>query len=184
LRSAFAIPTGCDEIEIRLGGAEADAVITWDNLVLTRTGRRQYALPDWITRRQQVVEVWQRRADGPGEDILQAAEWWRIVAGPTASGSPFWLEVAAAPAPGHIFVIEALRPYAALATDASTTTAPVEWIVQGALVEAYRELKRDAPAADVARYAALQREAAEEFQRLSRLFQPRVTRRVMLTGWT
>ena len=54
--------------------------------------------------------------------------------------------------------------------------------MQGALVEIYRRLKRDAPAADVARYELLQREAAREFQQLSRLYQPRAVRRVMIAG--
>jgi len=49
-------------------------------------------------------------------------------------------------------------------------------------VELYRHLHRDAPAGDAARYAALQRDAALEFQHLSRLYRPRATRRVMLNG--
>ena len=77
-------------------------------------------------------------------------------------------------------VVEALRPYEALANDQSITDAPADWVVAGALAHAYRRLRRDAAAADVDRFAPLQREAAHEFQRLSRLYQPRAVRRVQL----
>ena len=182
LRVPFSVPAGCHELEVWLGGQEAQAVTTWDNVILVQAGRRQYPLPGWIERRQQVVEVWERRADAPGGGLMRASEWWRLAENPAAAGSPFWLEVAAAPEPGAALVIEALRPYAPLRGEASATDAPADWIVQGALVEIYRRLKRDAPAADVARYDLLQREAAREFQQLSRLYQPRAVRRVMIAG--
>ena len=182
LRLAFEVPPGCDEIEIRLGGAEADAVTTWDNLALLRGGRRQYPLPEWLSRRQQALEVWRRRTDSPGSDVMQAAAWWRLVPTPVGGGPPFWLEVDSAPGAGEVLIIEALRPYAPLTGDSSTTTAPSDWIVQGALAEVYGRLRREAPAGDAARYEALQREAARTFQQLARLYQPRVVRRVMLPG--
>ena len=182
LQVACSIPSGCDELEVRLGGAEADAVTTWDNAILIQPGRRQFPLPAWVTRRQQIVEVWERRSDVPGADVMRAVDWWRVIASPTAAGSPFWLELDGGPSAGAVLALEALRPYAALTDDASTTTVPSDWIVQGAMVEVYRRLKRDSPAGDVARYDALQQEAAREFQQLSRLYQPRAVRRVMLQG--
>ena len=182
LRVACSIPSGCDELEVRLGGAEADAVTTWDNAILNQTGRRQFPLPAWVTRRQQIVEVWERHGDVPGADVMQAADWWRVIASPTAEVSSFWLELDSGLSAGRVLVLETLRPYAALTDDASTTGAPADWVVQGAMVEVYRGLKRDAPAGDVARYEALQQEAAREFQQLSRLYQPRAVRRVMLAG--
>ncbi len=182
LRISFEVPSGCDEIEVRLGGAEADAVTTWDNVALLRAGRRQYPLPDWLSRRQQALEIWQRRTDSPGSDVMRAAGWWRLVPSPTGGGPPFWLEVDSAPGAGEVLLIEGLRPYAPLTGDSSTTTAPSDWIVQGALAEVYRHLRREAPAGDAARYVALQHEAARTFQQLARLYQPRAVRRVMLPG--
>ena len=150
---------------------------TLADLTSVADDQRQFPLPAWVTRRQQVVEVWERRAAAPGAH-LRAVDWWRLTGRPVASGSPFGLEVGRAP--GGVLVVEALRPYDALATDRSVTDAPADWVVAGALAHAYRRLRRDAPAADVDRYAALQREAAHEFQRLSRLYQPRAVRRVQL----
>ena len=135
--------------------------------------QRQFPLPAWVNRRQQVVEVWERRGEH-----LRAVDWWRLTRRPAASGSPFWLEVGHAP--GGRLAVEALRPYRALPSDDATTDAPADWVVAGALAHAYRRLRRDALADDGDRYAALQQEAAREFQRLSRLYQPRAVRRVQL----
>ena len=140
--------------------------------------RRQYQLPGWVTRRQQVVEVWERRGAPARGEHLRAVDWWRLRRSPATASSPFWLEIGHAP--GGALIVEALRPYEALATDQSTSEAPRDWVVAGALAHAYRRLRRDAPADDMDRYAALQREAAQEFQRLSRLNQPRAVRRVQL----
>ncbi|MCY3914081.1 MAG: hypothetical protein OXG43_12685 [Chloroflexi bacterium] len=146
---------------------------TLADLTSVADAQRQFPLPAWVTRRQQVVEVWERRGEH-----LRAVDWWRLRRRPVASPSPFWLEVGHAP--GGALVVEALRPYEALANDQGITDAPADWVVAGALAHAYRRLRRDAPAADVDRYAALQWEAAHEFQRLSRLYQPRAVRRVQL----
>ena len=151
---------------------------TLADLTSAAADQRRFPLPAWVTRRQQVVEVWERRGVPPHGERLRAVDWWRLTRRPVASGSPFGVEIGRAP--GGALVVEALRPYEALATDQSVTDAPAEWVVAGALAHAYRRLRRDAPAADVDRYAALQFEAAHEFQRLSRLYQPRAVRRVQL----
>lgn len=181
LRLAFVIPVGCEEIEVRLGGLEADAVTRWTQVTLQVANRRRSPLPVWITHRQQVVEVWRRAADHP-ERVMSAAAWWRTAANPGPMGQGLWLEVDPPPSAGETLLIEGLRAYDPLATDDATTDAPVDWVAQGAVVEVYRHLNRDAPAGDVARYAALQRDAALEFQHLSRLYRPRATRRVILSG--
>ena len=137
---------------------------------LTSVGddQRRIPLPAWVTRRQQVVEVWERTGGPSRGEHLRAVDWWRLTRNPVANGSPFWLEVEQAP--GAMLFVEALRPYESLASDASVTDAPRDWVVAGAVAHAYRRLRRDAPSADVDRYAALQQEAAHEFQRLSRLY--------------
>ena len=151
---------------------------TLADLTSTAHNQRQFPLPVWVSRRQQVVEVWERRGEPPRGEHLRAVDWWRLTRTPAADGSPFRLEVGHAP--GGRLAVEALRPYRALPSDEASTDAPADWVVAGALAHAYRRLRRDAPAADVDRYAALQREAAHEFQRLSRLYQPRAVRRVQL----
>lgn len=113
---------------------------------------------------------------------MSAVTWWRTTANPGPAGPELWLEVDPPPSLGETLLIEGLRAYQPLANDEAVTDAPVDWVAQGALVEVYRHLHRDAPAGDVARYAALQRDAALEFQHLSRLYRPRATRRVMLSG--
>ena len=120
-----------------------------------------------------------RGAHRRGGEHLRAVDWWRPHAR-RAPGheSPFWIELDHAP--GGALLVEALRPYEALAADQSVTDAPADWVTAGALAYAYRRLRRDAPADDADRYAALQYEAAREFQRLSRLYQPRAVRRVQL----
>ncbi len=181
VRLSFDIPQGCEEIEVRLGGVEGDAVTRWDQVILLAVNRRRFPLPAWITHRQQVVEVWRRAADHP-QRVLSALSWWRTTSNPGPLGPEMWLEVDPPPGAGETLLIEGLRAYDPLASDEATTDAPVDWVAQGALVELYRHLHRDAPAGDAARYAALQRDAALEFQHLSRLYRPRATRRVMLNG--
>ncbi len=181
VRLTFVIPEGCEEIEVRLGAAEAGAANLWDEVVLLAAGRRRFPLPAWITHRQQVVEVWRRAAAHP-QRVMSAVTWWRTTANPGPAGPELWLEADPPPSLGETLLIEGLRAYDPLASDDAVTDAPVDWVVQGALVEVYRHLHRDAPAGDVARYAALQRDAALEFQQLSRLYRPRATRRVMLGG--
>lgn len=181
LRLAFVIPDGCEEIEVRVGGVEDDAVTRWTQVILQAANRRRFPLPGWITHRQQVVEVWRRAAEHP-QRVMSAAAWWRTTSNPGPVDDGLWLEVDPPPSANETLLIEGLRAYDLLATDDATTHAPVDWVAQGALVEVYRHLNRDAPAGDVARYAALQRDAALEFQQLSRLYRPRATRRVMLSG--
>lgn len=181
VRRTFVIPDGCEEIELRLGGAEADAVTRWDQVVLLAANRRRFQLPAWITHRQQVVEVWRRAAAHP-QRVMSAVTWWRTTASSGPTGLELWLDVDPPPVAGETLLIEGLRAYDALASDEATTDAPVDWVAQGSLVEVYRHLRRDAPAGDVARYEALHRDAALEFQQLSRLYRPRATRRVMLSG--
>ena len=181
LRLTFVIPDGCEEIEVRLGGTEADAVTRWDQVTLLAANRGRYPLPAWITHRQQVVEVWRRAADHP-QRVMSAVTWWRTVSDPGPAGPGLWLELDPPPSVGEALLIEGLRAYDPLASDHAFTDAPVDWVAQGALVEVYRHLRGGAPAGDVARYEALQRDAALEFQHLSRLYRPRATRRVMLSG--
>ena len=181
VRLTFVIPEGCEEIEVRLGAADAEAATRWDRVILLAAGRRRFPLPDWITHRQQVVEVWRRAAAHP-QRVMSAVTWWRTTANPGSAGPDLWLEADPPPSLGETLLIEGLRAYGPLASDDAVTDAPVDWVAQGTLVEVYRHLHRDAPAGDVARYAALQRDAALEFQQLSRLYRPRATRRVMLGG--
>ena len=181
VRRTFVVPAGCEEIEVRLGGAEADAVTVWGQVILLAANRRRFPLPAWMTHRQQAVEVWRRAAAHP-QLVMSAVTWWRTTANPGPTGSELWLEVDPPPSAGETLLVEGLRAYDPLASDAAATDAPVDWVAQGALVEVYRHLNRDAPAGDVARYTALQRDAALEFQHLSRLYRPRATRRVMLGG--
>ncbi len=181
VRLTFVVPDDCEAIEVRLGAAEADAITRWSQVVVLAANRRRFPLPAWVTQRQQVVEVWRRAADHP-QRVMTAVNWWRTTANPGPAGSELWLETEPAPSHGETLLIEGLRAYQPLPGDAAATDAPVDWVAQGALVEVYRHLNRDAPAGDVARYAALQRDAALEFQHLSRLYRPRSTRRVMLGG--
>ena len=181
VRLTLVIPDDCEAIEVRLGGVEADAVTRWSRVVLLAANRRRFPLPSWIRHRQQVVEVWRRAADHP-QRVMAAVSWWRTTVNPGPRGPELWLEAEPPPSLGETLLIEGLRAYEPLPDDNATTKAPVDWVAQGALVEVYRHLNRDAPAGDVARYAALQRDAALEFQHLSRLYRPRATRRVMLSG--
>ena len=92
VRLSFDIPDGCEEIEVRLGGVEADAVTRWDQVVLLAVNRRRFPLPAWVTHRQQVLEVWRRAADHP-QRALTALSWWRTSSNPGPVGPEMWLEV-------------------------------------------------------------------------------------------
>lgn len=128
-------------VAVRLIGDEATAIINWDNVIVMRSGRRRYPIPTWITERDQIVDFLQRHGNRPNEyqytsvqppvdveDDWSAVNTFVVV---LSSGSP------------HPIYIEAMRPYSALATDATTTTCPLEFAKYAVAWEAYLRLSPD-----------------------------------------
>ncbi len=176
-----AAPQGCHLLEVRLGGAEPAAVTRWDGLVVLASDRPVLPLPRWLRHRYQLIEVWQRPA-ADASRLMTAAAWWRTFTNPGLHGPELWLEIDPPPTAGDVLVVEGIRAFPRLPNDAAVTAAPADWVTHGAVVEVCRRLRRGAPADDGSRLAEAQRQAAREFQRLSRLYRPRGSRRVLLRG--
>jgi hypothetical protein len=111
-------------VALRLLGDEASAVINWDNLILMRGGRKRYTLPSWITEADQIIEFRERHGVRPNDYTytnvgypLDVEEDWTAV-------SPY-VVVLPNGTPRPVF-IDAMRPFAALSSDSSTTSCPFE----------------------------------------------------------
>ncbi len=77
------------------------------------------------------------------------------------------------------YILRCLRPYAVLATDAATTTCPLEYARAAAILEIYNYLQRSGPADDTRRYEQQQQKALGVWLQSVRQYLPRPARRVM-----
>jgi hypothetical protein len=143
----FTTPASCRQFAIRLLGEEASADIVWDNLVVYRVGQRQYSLPSWITRRNQIVSVRAQTRAGLGMSVGTASDdsydWPLLeydieadITGTVDLRLHLWGH------PGTYPVwIQGKRPYAATADDNTTDVAINEdYAVAAAKVEFYKAL--------------------------------------------
>ena len=144
--------------------------------------QREYALAGyaWITSRALVRDVYWRYGDTALEYRYRRMRWWKV----TEDAGVLTLHVRPYGVDGK-YVLEGIKAYAELDTDAATTECPEDWVKAGAEMEVYRFLAHRGPAEDSKRYKALQVEAAGLFGALARAYQPRPKIRVQLhdTPW-
>ncbi len=140
--------------------------------------QRQYSLATytWLTRRQQVLDVFWKYGTESLQYRYLPVEWYEI----RDDSGALTLDIRpVAYRSGDTLVLRAVRPYAALATDADTTECPEDWAVAAGLYQAYKLLCTEGPAADVQMYQQRKAEAAAELAMKNRYYQPRTTRRIL-----
>lgn len=137
--------------------------------------QREYPLAayPWITERAVVRAVYWRYGDVAAAYSYRALRWWII----SEDAGALTLHVRLYSSDGK-YVVEGLRPYAALATDDATTNCPKDWVLAGAEMAVYRWLAHRGPAEDSVRYMALADLSATRFSNYSKRYQPRPKARV------
>ena len=135
-----------------------------------------YALSSltWITGERDVREVWKRYTSSNYQED-QPWGWWRVL----DNAGTFTLVLDPMPhsTTGITIVVEGVAKYGTLSSDSATTAAPSDWVVAAAKVELYRKITSDAKNQGAAGWGADYIEARREFNRLSKLYAPRVPRR-------
>lgn len=132
--------------------------------------QREYSLAAyaWLTEEAQVQQVFWRYGDTALEYQYRPMRWWEI----SEDAGVLTLHVKPYDTDGK-YIVEAIRPYAELATDAAETDCPPDWVRAGAEMLLCRFLAEKGPAQDAARLKKREEEARKRFIGLCRRYQPR-----------
>lgn len=179
----FNVPSGCSQIQIRLQATSASAITYWDNLILQHIDERRLALPSWVTEGEQVISVERRFFDRnltSGVSYLDEERWYKLVPQPgteedRTAVSPFYMQLPNAVGDRAMRFL-CVRPYDTLTTDSATTTANKEWVVAGAVMELLRTKRMQGPGSQVGDITSQINAYRKDFERLCRLYQPRIAR--------
>ena len=133
----FSTPSGCENIDLLMGGDANGDVTYWENIQVWSGGRRVYSLPSWITRPDQLLDVrgFAQGTGGPGDNDYRSNE---TRSQPLSYG--FENVDRRGNLPLHIWVdagsarpfIYALRPLVKLSADTSNSVAEQDFIVRWA----------------------------------------------------
>lgn len=176
----FIIPSGCKSLQIRLQTMTNSGVSYWDQVQLLRKGQRRYALPSWVTEEWQVgktiyeYEGANLVGDGRMPDETGGREhahiWTKkeqatvyiVPDPPFNNGAPVY--------------VQCLRHYTALATDAATTDADLDWVAAKAKYECLRMLAAPlVPHEERDPFRQALQEAKAEAAAMDARFMPQVT---------
>lgn len=133
----------------------------------TRYSLAAYTYPE---TEKDVVNVWLYDYPAVGQGYPREAPWFKV----HDDAGTMYLYVTAVPATyaNSEIWLEIQRPYASLATDAATTTAPAEWVLAGAEVEMYNMLiERTGPGRERERLTLDRNDARRRFRGYSRQYQ-------------
>ncbi len=133
----FTVPSGCEEIVLRMISDTNTDQTFWDDVQLWSSGRRVYSLPSWITRPEQLLDVrsFAQGTGGPNSNDYRSNE---TRSQPLSYGfenvdrrgnSPLHIWVNAGSARPYIY---ALRPLDELSADTSNSVAEQDFIVRWA----------------------------------------------------
>ena len=180
---SFTVPTGCERMAVWLRGDDAAADIYWDNVLLYANRRRQYWLPSWLTEARQVarLEHLSARSDEAANISFDLDGQWlerSYQLYPSfAANHPLSILLSFYPQ-GPARVV-ALRPFASLSAETSTTTMDLQWAAWISVVEIIRTflLKPTGDRGDYPRLLAL---AQARVHTLDKLHMPAITRRPFL----
>jgi len=137
------------------------------------SGQREYDLSSitWLSRRSQVAKVLMIQ----GTTALKQRQlpmWWSV----EEDAGVLTLHVEPiSTSSGETMLLIGIRPYAVLASDATATACPEDWVRAASVLEVYQWLMRNGPAQDVERYKAARDEAAEVWYEKCRRYAPRPT---------
>lgn len=175
-------PSGCRQMQPRLVSVNNTDVTYWEDYQTWVSGRHIYALPSWITSKQQVTDV---RAFPTGSTIADddyetnyGASYalpWKFEREDWFAGSRIYISVGAGAERPFIF---ARRPIPAVSydfgTDGTGTTAntvplateEADMLVQGVLAECYGRLSSGSAGAEKTGFLIDQARAMREWNRL------------------
>lgn len=191
LWTSFQIPSGCEQFQIRLTGADAAAIIYWDNLLVQQVNKTRILLPSWITEAGNVVEVqshYRTRTDpeNSGVDFIDEESWSPLLPRPRVEQdrtavNPFYLQFDDTIGYQGYRAL-CVRPFTSLSADSSTTMAPMEWVVAGGILELLRTGILRAPGNQEAEFKSQINAWKKDWMRLCRVYQPHVEQR-MRSPW-
>jgi len=176
---SLTIPASCEQMDIRLITVTASGISYWDHVGLYRSGCRRYALPSWVTEKGQVgrlvyqLEGSELAADTTAMDTQAPTRWEHMRV--KKEGATVY--IAPDPPFNHVgpIYVECVRPYAALATDAATTDADLDWVACKTRYECLRRLATaEMPAEERKQLEAEFNKTALEAASMDRRFMPKV----------
>jgi hypothetical protein len=187
VKLGFTAPSDCDNVAVRIIGAENSATIHANNVQMIRNSAYWYTLPSFIQNpRADVLEVVSFTGNRPSEWVPRPWPQSELAWDQTAAniGSIFINPVGAG---GGQPFLHAVRPFlgetGTLSTDATTTTANLDWVVQAAMVECYGLLVEQSPASETHMWDQRRREAVERYVRMNNRWQRPKTSRRLRVKW-
>jgi len=174
----FTIPASCELMDIRLYTPTASGVSYWDHVGLYQADGRRFALPTWVTDKWQVGGMFYQPedaslvADTTVLDTMPPERW----EGDVIKEGGIVYVVPDPPFNCHAPIyVRALKPYSALATDAATTDADLDWVTAKTKLECRRLLRETTTSAEERRIAQQDfAEAEQEASALDRRFMPKI----------
>ena len=131
----------------------------------------------WLTSRKQVFEVY-REWTNNGPVVRTEWPFWKVYE--DAGVFTLLLDPIPVTITGMSIIVEGRAKYTALASDSSTTNCPLDWATYAGLVKTYKALRRNSIGTDTSRYSAELKDAQNELFRLSRVYAPGGSKRVMM----
>ena len=126
------IPSGCEQIDLRLEGIGSDDVVYWDEVQVWYDGLGVYPLPAYIQSPSQLLAVHAvpQGEVGPGDDndYLTNEYSSRPLRWEWESKTPGSMRISVGCGDARPYLVT-LRPRAELSTDSATTTANKDWVV-------------------------------------------------------
>lgn len=132
------IPSGCQNLSLRLSGVEASADATWDNLSVRLSGMREIALPSWFVKPEWLEYIYtvlggSREQDNDSYAVSQRYQRklhssWRVEVDHTGY-TPYRL--VGLPYLGHSehLFAQCWRPCGELSADTDSTDADKDWVI-------------------------------------------------------
>lgn len=143
---SFQIPSGCEQIEIRLGTSATSDDAYWNYVMAYPQGMESVALPDWVDRAGQVQQVYRLPITdplAPDHALTRPVMWWKLRENLDNANSAYTLQFY--PGTGGAAWVEVYKPYATLSADTDTTTINRDWIELAGSVELLGRLIRRPP---------------------------------------
>lgn len=155
------VPTGCEEITIRLTGEESTADLYWSHVVFYRETQKVLNVPSWLDDPWKLYSVREARyktrlssQTSGGYDDATSRTWydWKQIlhyefTAAHTEANPYSLEFMR-PLPDNEMWVYGKRPYSDvedLSTEASTTRAPLRLVYAYAMDEIAKVLRRKYP---------------------------------------
>ena len=135
---SVSVPSGCEQIDLRMIGVGSDDVVYWDDIQVWRQDSGIYALPSWIEWPEQVIDVrgFPQGTGGPtGSNDYRADEQmsrplnWHVEREDRRASSPLRIWVQGTSTRPYVY---AHRPFAELTTTQATSNADLDAVVEDA----------------------------------------------------